>query len=181
MCGQREFWWLIKSSIKSSFFFASAWHHCLNESREWKFRALTIPWRHHTQDGMHYKTCLFLFSPQCPKTFQYCSSSFPGELVECSCWGMHVQWKRTSLKSVSALCFHWLNRQMPTLFWGVMPNTWTSTMWMMPSALWAYVRLRFVEKQVKVIAHIFVNTTEVHRWCMSHKTGSSIDVLISNI
>lgn len=72
---------MIKSFLKSLFLFfsATARHHCLNESHERKFRALTIPWRHHAQDGMHYKTCLSFFSSM-PKDILILLSSLPGEL-----------------------------------------------------------------------------------------------------
>lgn len=86
MCGEAV-WWLIKSLIKSSFFLASAWHHCLNESRERKFRALTIPWRHHTQGGMHYKTCLSFFSPL-PKRFECCGLQLLPNLLNAVAEGM---------------------------------------------------------------------------------------------
>lgn len=40
---------------------ATARHRCLNESHERKSKALSTPWRHHTQDGMHYKNLPPLF------------------------------------------------------------------------------------------------------------------------
>lgn len=76
-----------------SFFSATATQHCLNESHERKSRALTIPWRHHTLNGMHYKTCISFFS-SVPQNFFDAVVIFFGELVGGSCRGMYTQGDR---------------------------------------------------------------------------------------
>lgn len=67
---------------------ATARHRCLNESHERKSKALSTPWRHHTQDGMHYKNLpplFLLFSPvpipPHPKYILIQLSSLPGRIT----------------------------------------------------------------------------------------------------
>lgn len=152
MCREGEFWWLIKSLIKSSFFSATAWHHCLNESRE---RGNSGLWLYH-RDITRRKACIiklafsafsFLFSIiALPKNIP----SFSGEWVECSFWGKHPRgewWLWTQC----FLLLIWTKWTHVCVFVSDMLNTVRATNYLF--CLKGYNRGGFVEK-VKVTAHI---------------------------